>query len=82
MAKKDMASLDIRSTKRLLVWRINALIRKIGKKELPHILIMTKDQLWKLMLSDHLEVLPGNKKVPTEYLYHTKWNIMEVVLKK
>lgn len=76
-----MASLDVRTKGvRFLPFKISRLVKKA--KKLPNILIVNKKQLNRLTDSLNIEILLGSDKWPTEYLYRTKWNIMEVKIKE
>jgi archaellum component FlaC len=60
-----------------LRYKINRLVREY--EELPDKLIITQKQY--KHLSKSIEVWEGYRDVPAEYLFHSKWNVMELEIR-
>lgn len=75
---EEEGTLDIRDEKtKALTRKVNYLVSKMD--DLPSRLIITSEQYE--YLHRRIEVFYGDDKVPVEFLFHGKWNIMEVEIR-
>lgn len=78
-----MEYLDIRKEKGKTQRLTTTITRRVKEfDDLPEKLIVTKEQLGYLLKSKAMEVFGGFKKHPTEYLFYTPLNVMEIKVKR
>lgn len=75
-------TLDIRKEPGKTQRLVSTIRRRVQEGDLPDKLIVTKEQLEYLLKSKKMEVWLGYRRVPTEYLFHTPLNVMEVKVKR